>query len=190
MKLCKDFFWKARTATNDDWEAIRQELHGLGFFTKGPLLHALFYEDRQCVLLVDEIEKVDQEFGALLLEVLSDWQLSIPKLGTVKAKTIPSSSLRRVQAFAPQQRTDTAVLGSRVRLGQDLLLVPGREPPEFRFGHHFWVGMDDRDGFGAGFAVDCTSFGLASLVLSTSADGKAEEDCDGTEFYIGFFLPP
>jgi hypothetical protein len=48
--------------------------------------------------------------------------------------------MRRVQAFAPQQRTDTAVLGSRVRLGQDLLLVLGREPPAFRFGHHFWTG--------------------------------------------------
>ena len=39
-----------------------------------------------------------------------------------------------------------------------------------------WVGMGDRAGFSAGFAVDWTSFGLASLVLSTSAAGKAEED--------------
>jgi MoxR-like ATPase len=72
-----------------DWEAIRQELHGLEFFTKGPLLRALLHEDKPCVLLVDEIDKVDQAFEALLLEVLSDWQLSIPKLGTVSAKTIP-----------------------------------------------------------------------------------------------------
>jgi MoxR-like ATPase len=41
------------------------------------------------VLLVDEIDKVDQAFEALLLEVLSDWQLSIPKLGTVSARTVP-----------------------------------------------------------------------------------------------------
>ena len=72
-----------------DWEAIRQELHSLEFFTRGPLLRALLYENRPCVLLVDEIDKVDQGFEALLLEVLSDWQLSIPKLGTVRAKTIP-----------------------------------------------------------------------------------------------------
>src|SRR5499427_5815923 len=72
-----------------DWEAIRHELHGLEFFTKGPLLRALLHEDKPCVLLIDEIDKVDQEFEALLLEVLSDWQLSIPKLGTVSAKTIP-----------------------------------------------------------------------------------------------------
>ena len=82
-------FLEARKEITSDWEAIRRELHGLEFFTKGPLLRALLYEDRPCVLLVDEIDKVDQHFEALLLEVLSEWQLSIPKLGTVEAKTIP-----------------------------------------------------------------------------------------------------
>lgn len=82
-------FLEARKEITSDWEAIRRELHGLEFFTKGPLLRALLYEGKPCVLLVDEIDKVDQEFEALLLEVLSDWQLTIPKLGTVGAKTIP-----------------------------------------------------------------------------------------------------
>ena len=72
-----------------DWEMLRPELHSLEFFTKGPLLRALLYETKPCVLLVDEIDKVDQEFEALLLEVLSDWQFTIPKLGTVKAQTVP-----------------------------------------------------------------------------------------------------
>jgi len=83
-------FLETRTADfSGDWEAVRQELHSLEFFTKGPLLRALLYEEKPCVLLVDEIDKVDQEFEALLLELLSDWQLSIPKLGTVRAKTVP-----------------------------------------------------------------------------------------------------
>ncbi len=82
-------FLEVGTDGNRDWEALRQELHGLEFFTKGPLLRALLFEHKPCVLLVDEIDKVDQEFEALLLEVLSDWQLSIPKLGTVQAKTVP-----------------------------------------------------------------------------------------------------
>src|SRR5438445_8554457 len=82
-------FLEVGTDGNRDWEALRQELHGLEFFTKGPLLRALLYENKPCVLLVDEIDKVDQEFEPLLLEVLSDWQLSIPKLGTVQAKTVP-----------------------------------------------------------------------------------------------------
>jgi MoxR-like ATPase len=75
--------------TGGNWEAVRQELHGLSFFTEGPLLRALLQEEKPCVLLVDEIDKVDQEFEALLLEVLSVWQLSIPKVGTVAARTIP-----------------------------------------------------------------------------------------------------
>src|SRR2546425_8367391 len=82
-------FLEVGTDGNRDWEALRQKLHGLEFFTKGPLLRALLYENKPCVLLVDEIDKVDQEFEALLLEVLSDWQLSIPKLGTVRARTVP-----------------------------------------------------------------------------------------------------
>ena len=83
-------FLETKTShVSGDWEAIRQELHGLEFFIKGPLLRALLYEWKPCVLLIDEIDKVDYEFEALLLEVLSDWQLSIPKLGTIKATTIP-----------------------------------------------------------------------------------------------------
>jgi MoxR-like ATPase len=83
-------FLETKTAhASNDWDAIRQELHGLEFFIKGPLLRALLHEWKPCVLLVDEIDKVDHAFEALLLEVLSDWQLSIPKLGTVTATTIP-----------------------------------------------------------------------------------------------------
>jgi len=82
-------YLEAQTAhVGDNWEPIRRELHGLEFFTKGPLLRALLYE-KPCVLLVDEIDKVDHQFEALLLELLSDWQLSIPKLGTVTAETVP-----------------------------------------------------------------------------------------------------
>ena len=72
-----------------NWRALRETLHSLEFFTSGPLLRALLYEGLPCVLLVDELDKVDPAFEALLLEILSAWQISIPKLGTVKAKTIP-----------------------------------------------------------------------------------------------------
>src|SRR5881409_2247136 len=83
-------FLEAGTAhVRGEWEAIRQLLHELEFFMKGPLLRALLYETKPCVLLIDEIDKVNHEFEALLLELLSDWQLTIPKLGTIKAKTIP-----------------------------------------------------------------------------------------------------
>jgi MoxR-like ATPase len=83
------------------WESIRTRLHTLDFFVQGPLLRSLQYEPRQCVLLIDEVDKVDEEFEAMLLEVLSDWQISIPKLGTVPHKTIPyviltSNEVRRI----------------------------------------------------------------------------------------------
>lgn len=71
-----------------EWEDLKQELHSETFFTAGPLLRALQYSE-PCVLLIDEIDKVDQSFEALLLEVLSEWQLSIPKLGVAKARSIP-----------------------------------------------------------------------------------------------------
>ncbi len=73
----------------DDWEAIRNRLHSLDFFSHGPLLRALLYQEKPCVLLVDELDKVDHAFEAMLLELLSAWQITIPKLGTVKAETIP-----------------------------------------------------------------------------------------------------
>ena len=71
-----------------DWDTIRGNLHSLNFFVQGPLLRALLRE-KPCVLLIDEVDKVDQEFEAMLLELLSVWQISIPKLGTVKHVSIP-----------------------------------------------------------------------------------------------------
>lgn len=59
-----------------------------GFLLKRPLLKAISM-DQAPVLLVDEIDRADEEFEAYLLEVLSDFQISIPELGTVGAKAIP-----------------------------------------------------------------------------------------------------
>ncbi len=71
-----------------EWDKLRSSLHTLDFFTHGPLMQAVL-QPKPVVLLIDELDKVDQKFEALLLEILSDWQITIPKLGTVKAKTIP-----------------------------------------------------------------------------------------------------
>jgi MoxR-like ATPase len=85
QRLCVEL--KAKS-TSVDWESLQTELHGQQFFGAGPLLRALRCE-RPCVLLIDELDKVDHAFEALLLELLSVWQLSIPKLGTIKARSIP-----------------------------------------------------------------------------------------------------
>lgn len=59
------------------------------FLMVRPLLRAILTEGPPPVLLIDEIDKADEEFEAFLLETLSDFQVSIPEFGTVKAKTIP-----------------------------------------------------------------------------------------------------
>jgi MoxR-like ATPase len=71
-----------------DWASLRSEIHSRDFFQAGPLLTALENE-KSCVLLIDELDKVDQKFEAMLLEALGDWRLTVPKLGTVEAKSIP-----------------------------------------------------------------------------------------------------
>ena len=71
-----------------EWEPLKQELHSLDFFAAGPLLRALQCP-KPCVLLIDEIDKVGPEFEAMLLEILSVFRLSIPKLGTIGPKSIP-----------------------------------------------------------------------------------------------------
>jgi MoxR-like ATPase len=71
-----------------DWNELAALLQGRRFFSAGPLLLALEYE-KPCVLLIDELDKVDPAFQAMLLELLSVWQLSVPKLGTIEARSIP-----------------------------------------------------------------------------------------------------
>jgi MoxR-like ATPase len=85
QRLCVEL----RAKSGDvDWASLRTELHSQDFFTAGPLMRALLYE-KPCVLLVDELDKDDQAFEAMLLELLSEWRLSIPKLGTLEARSIP-----------------------------------------------------------------------------------------------------
>jgi MoxR-like ATPase len=85
QRLCVEL--KSKSG-NVDWHSLQTELHGQQFFSAGPLLRALQCE-KPCVLLIDELDKVGHAFEATLLELLSVWQLSIPKLGTIRAKRIP-----------------------------------------------------------------------------------------------------
>jgi MoxR-like ATPase len=87
--LQKLFLETQRESLKKDWSEVRQRLHTLDFFAEGPLVRALRHQGRPCVLLVDELDKVDQGFEALLLEILSAWQVTVPKLGTINAVTVP-----------------------------------------------------------------------------------------------------
>jgi MoxR-like ATPase len=66
------------------------ELYSERFLVKRPLLRALAYEgDVPPVLLIDEVDRADDEFEAFLLEILSDWSISVPELGVVRAEVPP-----------------------------------------------------------------------------------------------------
>jgi MoxR-like ATPase len=75
-------------ASGTGWEAVQEDIFGEEFLLARPLMTAIASED-PVVLLIDEIDKTDQEFEAMLLEVLSDFQISIPELGRVQARTHP-----------------------------------------------------------------------------------------------------
>jgi MoxR-like ATPase len=75
-------------AQSGSWQELQASLKGRDFFRAGPLMRAL-ESDKPCVLLIDELDKVDEGFEALLLEILSVWELSIPEFGTVRARCIP-----------------------------------------------------------------------------------------------------
>ncbi|HVH59238.1 MAG TPA: MoxR family ATPase, partial [Candidatus Sulfotelmatobacter sp.] len=59
------------------------------FLLERPLLQSILAEDASPVLLIDEIDRTDEAFEAFLLELLSDFQVSIPELGTISAKHVP-----------------------------------------------------------------------------------------------------
>jgi MoxR-like ATPase len=75
-------------ATGTGWEDVQDDIFGEEFLLERPLMTAIASPE-PVVLLIDEIDKTDQEFEALLLEVLSDFQISIPELGRVEARTQP-----------------------------------------------------------------------------------------------------
>jgi MoxR-like ATPase len=70
------------------WDDVQQDIFGEEFLLSRPLLQAIASSE-PVVLLIDEIDKTDQEFEAMLLEVLSDFQISIPEMGVIEAKSHP-----------------------------------------------------------------------------------------------------
>jgi MoxR-like ATPase len=70
------------------WESVHDDIFSEEFLLTRPLMTAISSPD-PVVLLIDEVDKTDQEFEAMLLELLSDFQLTIPELGQISARTMP-----------------------------------------------------------------------------------------------------
>ena len=112
-----------------DKDALTKSLFSDEYLLERPLLQSIRSE-KPVVLLIDEIDKADEEFEAFLLELLSDMQVSIPEVGTIKANTIPfvvltsnrarplSEALRRRCAYLyiqyPDMEKELAILRAKL----------------------------------------------------------------------------
>ena len=79
---------KARESIGENADAIEEHIFSEKYLLERPLLAAI-RRDKPPVLLIDEVDRADEEFEAFLLELLSDFQVSVPELGTIKATAIP-----------------------------------------------------------------------------------------------------
>src|SRR3974390_2947202 len=79
---------KARESVGENADAIEEHIFSEKYLLERPLLAAI-RRVKPPVLLIDEVDRADEEFEAFLLELLSDFQVSIPELGTIKAVSIP-----------------------------------------------------------------------------------------------------
>ena len=121
-----------------DSDELTKSLFSDEYLLERPLLQSIRSE-KEVVLLIDEIDKADEEFEAFLLELLSEMQVSIPEVGTVKAKTIPfvvltsnrarplSEALRRRCAYLyiqyPDLEKELAILRAKLPHVDDRLCV-------------------------------------------------------------------
>jgi hypothetical protein len=138
--LQKLFLETQSEALKKDWNEVRQRLHTLDFFAEGPLVRALRHEDRPCVLLVDELDKVDQGFESDASTNLFIWTASerlnyeLEPAGDVAAMDfavdqMPLAQPKPTSVTPPPQPSSTEILlaGKPVRLESSR---PTRKPVE------------------------------------------------------------
>jgi len=126
-----------------EWAEIKREVTSRAYFMAGPLLEAI-EQERPCVLLIDEIDKVDYAFEAMLLELLSAWTLSIPKMGTVEATSIPHVFLTSNQERRlgdPLRRRSFYLVVEHPTATREAAIVARRTPEAGEATHQFVAGL-------------------------------------------------
>lgn len=119
---------RAASDAGETGRAVEERIFSRDYLLERPLLKAITQEEPP-VLLIDEIDRADEEFEAFLLEMLADYQITVPELGTIAATSIPiviltsngtrdlSDALRRRCLFAyvdyPDLETELAILNTR-----------------------------------------------------------------------------
>ncbi len=82
-------YLKMQEQNNEGLSTLEETIFSDKFLLKRPVLQAITHP-KKAVLLIDEIDRADEEFESFLLEVLSDWQITIPEIGTIKATSKPN----------------------------------------------------------------------------------------------------
>ncbi|NOD32449.1 AAA family ATPase [Ruegeria atlantica] len=119
---------RASSEAGETGKAVEDRIFSREYLLERPLLSAIT-QDVSPVLLIDEIDRADEEFEAFLLEILADYQITVPELGTIKATAVPtviltsngtrdlSDALRRRCLFSyvdyPDRTTELAILKAR-----------------------------------------------------------------------------
>ena len=114
-----------------DREALSQELYSEKYLIRRPLLSALSpHPEGPPVLLIDEIDRADEPFDAYLLEVLSDFQISVPELGQIKAPSPPLCILtsNRTREIHDALKGAVSITSSAIRLKTRAEIVSARAP--------------------------------------------------------------
>jgi MoxR-like ATPase len=133
----------SRSTQTPNWAQIKREITSRAYFMAGPLLEAIEREE-PCVLLIDEIDKVDYAFEAMLLELLSVWTLSIPRMGTVRATSIPCVFLTSNQERRlgdPLRRRCFYLVVEHPNAEREAAIVASRTPHADAATHRFIAGL-------------------------------------------------
>ena len=144
-KSLQELFVLLKTKTDGvyDWDQIRKDVTSRAFFLAGPLLTAIEQKTR-AVLLIDEIDKVDYAFEALLLELLSAWTISIPKMGTVQATTLPfvfMTSNQERRLGDPLRRSSFYLRVEHPTPEREAAIVKNKTPTASAATHRFIAGL-------------------------------------------------
>lgn len=129
---------RAHEAAGESADAVESHVFSDAYLLRRPLLEAISQDDPP-VLLIDEIDRADEEFEAYLLEILSDFQVTVPELGTIEARSIPhviltsngtrvlSDALRRRCLYSyvefPDEAKEASILRKRLPEIEERLLL-------------------------------------------------------------------
>ena len=164
---------QAESSDDAGWDTVQDDIFGAEFLLARPLMQAIASEE-PVVLLIDEIDKTDQEFEAMLLELLSDFQITIPELGRIEARTHPVVLLTSNNSRELHRGAQAALPVPVARLPLDRARARDRPPARARAARDGRAAArrGRRDGARAGPQEAAVDRGVDRLGARAAADGR------------------